>query len=49
MEGIKEAINKLLPVTRYYLIGTLLMSFCLTYSIISPYSLVLDFPEVFKG
>jgi Derlin-2/3 len=47
MEGLKEAIAKILPVTRYYLGGTLLMSFCMTYRIISPYVLFLDFPSVF--
>jgi Derlin-2/3 len=47
MEGVKEAISKIPPVTRYYLGGTLLMSFCMTYSIISPYVLFLDFPSVF--
>ena len=47
MEGLKEAIAKIPTVTRYYLGGTLLMSFCMTYSIISPYVLFLDFPSVF--
>jgi len=49
MDEIKAAIKKMPPVTRYFLGITLLFSFCMTYQIISPYSLVLDWPSVFSG
>ena len=37
------------PVTRYFMGITLLLSFCMTYQIISPYSLFLTFDLVGKG
>ena len=49
MDGIKEMVGKIPPVTRYFLGITLLLSFCMTYTIISPYALFLDFPSVGRG
>ena len=47
MDDIREAIGRIPPVTRYFLGITFLLSFCMTYSILSPYNLVLDMPPVF--
>ena len=47
MEDLKTYIKQISPVTRYFLGSTLLLSFCMTYKIISPYSLFLTFPQVF--
>ena len=47
MEGIKELIMQIPPITRYYTGITFFFSFCMTYKIISPYSLILDFESVF--
>ena len=49
MDDIREAIRKIPPVTRYYCGITLLFSFCMTYQIISPYTLLLDWDAVFRG
>ncbi len=49
MDDIRASINQIPPVTRYTLGVTLLLSFCLTYQIISPYSVMLDWPSVFQG
>ena len=49
MEQVKEAISKIPPVTRYYMGITLLLSFCMTYQIVSPYAVILDFNLVCKG
>ena len=49
MEDISTAIKKIPPVTRYYLGIALLLSFCMTYQIISPYALVLEWSGVFSG
>lgn len=49
MEDFKTYIRQIPPVTRYYLGITLLLSFCMTYQIISSYSLFLFWDLVFKG
>ena len=49
MDDIRAAIMRVPPVTRYFLGVTLLLSFCMTYGIISPYSLLLDWTAVFQG
>ena len=49
MDDIRAAIKRIPPVTRYYLGITLVLSFCMTYQIISPYNLLLDWPSVFRG
>lgn len=45
---IKDAIMAIAPISRYYMGGVFLMSFCLTYKILSPYSVLLDFELLFK-
>ena len=47
MEEIKEAIMRIPPVSRYYIGTVFLLSFAMTYSIISPMYLILDFESVF--
>ena len=47
MEDIKEAIMKIPPVSRYFIGLVFLQSFVVTYSIISPMTLILDFEYVF--
>ena len=49
MDDARAAIKRIPPVTRYYLGITLLMSFCMTYQILSPYALFLDWTAVFQG
>ena len=49
MDDIRAAIGRIPPVTRYCLAITLFLSFCMTYSILSPYSLLLDWSAVFQG
>ena len=49
MDDMIAGFKKVPPVTRYYLLITLLFSFCMTYQIINPYSLVLDWSSVFSG
>lgn len=46
MEDFKTYIKQVKPVTRYYMAGILLLSFCITYKIVSPYSVLLDWSEV---
>jgi hypothetical protein len=45
---IMDAIKKIAPITRYYMGGIFFMSFCLTYKILSPYSVLLDFEALFR-
>ena len=47
MDGVREAIMKIKPVTRWYLGITLFFSFCMTYGIIPADKLVLDWHSVF--
>ena len=47
MDGIREGIMKIKPVTRYYLAITLFFSFCMTYGIIPGEKLILDWHSVF--
>jgi len=47
MDDLRAAIKRIPPVTRYYLGITLLFSFCMTYAILSPYNLLLDWTSVF--
>jgi len=47
MDDFKTYIKQIPPVTRYFMGGTLLLSFCMTYQIISPYSLFLTFHQAF--
>ena len=49
MDDLRAGIKRIPPVTRYSLGLTLLLSFCCTYSILSPYSLILDWTAVFQG
>jgi len=49
MDDIRAAINRIPPVTRFSLGLTLLLSFCLTYAIITPYVVLLDWTAVFQG
>ena len=49
MDDIRAAIKRIPPVTRTFLGVTLLLSFCMTYQIVSPYNLVLDWTSVFQG
>ena len=49
MDEIRAAIKRIPPVTRYFLGITLFLSFCMTYQIISPYNLVMDWTSVFSG
>ena len=47
MSDFKAYILQIPPVTRYVCGSTLLLSFCMTYQIISPYPLFLVFEFVF--
>jgi len=49
MEDLKTYILQVPPVTRYFTGITFFLSFCMTYSIISPYQLFLVFEYVGKG
>ena len=46
MDGFKDFVGKITPVTRYYCGIALLLSFCMTYQIINPMLLVLDWHAV---
>jgi Derlin-2/3 len=46
MEDLKAYIKQVRPVTRYYMGAILLLSFCMTYKIVNPYSVLLDWKEV---
>ena len=46
MEEIKEAILRIPPVSRYYIGLVFLISFSVTYKLISPFNLILDFDAV---
>ena len=45
MEDIKAKIMTVPPLTRYWIGGTFLLSFCMTYKILSPYSTLLVLPD----
>jgi Derlin-2/3 len=47
MEGVKEFIKTIPPLTRTFMGGTMLLSFCMTYKIVSPYWGLLMFPDAF--
>jgi hypothetical protein len=47
MEGIKEAYFNIPPVSRYYISLVFLQSFAVTYKLLNPYYLILDFDKVF--
>ena len=47
MDGLREGIMKIKPVTRYYLAIALFFSFCMTYGIIPGEKLILDWHSVF--
>lgn len=49
MDDIKTYFMQVPPVTRYFCTITFFFSFCMTYQIISPYSLFLVFEYVGKG
>lgn len=44
---IVDAIKRIPPITRYYIAGIFLISFCVTYRILSPYYLLMDFEKFF--
>lgn len=46
MDDFKAYIKKIPPVTRYYCGTVLLLSFCMTYKIVSPYAIILDWAKV---
>jgi hypothetical protein len=48
MSEIKEFYMSIPPFTRYFMTGVFIMSFAMTYNMLSPYSTLLDFPSVFK-
>mmetsp|Transcript_42901 Transcript_42901/g.41247 ORF Transcript_42901/g.41247 Transcript_42901/m.41247 type:complete len:89 (+) Transcript_42901:16-282(+) len=47
MEQFKEVYMQVPPVTRYYMTITFVFSFAMTYRLLSPYLLLLDFELVF--
>ena len=47
MNDIKEAYFSVPPISRYYMTAVFVLSFSMTYKILSPYSLILDFEAVF--
>jgi hypothetical protein len=47
MNDIKEAYMSVPPISRYYMTIVFTLSFCITYKIINPYYLYLDFELVF--
>jgi hypothetical protein len=49
MEDIKKYIKQVKPVTRYYMGLCFLMSFCVTYKIVSVYAVLLDWKEVWNN
>ena len=46
MDDFKRFVGQMPPVTRYYCGISLLLSFCMTYQIVSPYALLLDWEKV---
>jgi hypothetical protein len=46
MDDFKAYIKKVKPVSRYYIGLVLLLSFCMTYKIVSPYDVMLDWTKV---
>jgi hypothetical protein len=49
MEDIKKYIKQVKPVTRYYMGLCFLMSFCVTYKIVSVFAVLLDWKEVWNN
>jgi hypothetical protein len=47
MNDIKEAYFSVPPISRYYITAVFMLSFSMTYSNLSPYSLLLNFEKVF--
>lgn len=48
MSDIKAMFNSIPPFTRYYMSTVFIISFGMTYGLINPYYLLLDFESVFK-
>jgi hypothetical protein len=48
MSEIAAFYKSIPPFTRYFMTGVFALSFAMTYKIMSPYSMLLDFPSVFK-
>jgi len=48
MDNVKKFFNEIPPFTRYFVTGTFLLSMFMTYKVISPYSLILDYEAVFS-
>ena len=48
MDDFKAYFNSIPPVTRYFCGITFLLSFCITYKIISPYALFLTYDYIVK-
>ena len=49
MENLKKFFNEIPPFTRYFVTSTFMLSLFMTYHLISPISLVLDYTKVFKN
>lgn len=47
MEDIKEMYMRVPPVSRYFITLVFALSFAITYKILNPYYLYLDFDKVF--
>ena len=48
MSEIMEFYKSIPPFTRYFMTGVFALSFMITYKMVSPYSILLDFSLVFK-
>lgn len=48
MDELKKFFFDIPPFTRYFMTGVFASSFCMTYGILSPYAMLLDFESVFK-
>ena len=48
MSEIAEFYKSIPPFTRYFMTGVFVMSFAMTYKMLNPYTVLLDFPSVFK-
>ena len=49
MSELKEFYKSIPPFTRYFMTAVFLTSFGLTYGLINPYHILLDFEKVFKS
>jgi Derlin-2/3 len=49
MDDFKAYIRQVPPVTRYYMGTVLLLTFCVTYKIVSPYDVLLDWSKVWNN